>query len=222
VNVETSFDDERRLVNTLMRQYPIAEKMGWYHSHPFVMPSYSGTDAENQRFWNEAYHLGFLACVDRGSQTVTIHAFRGPEGERLGPPYVSRIDSAPQTATFPMMAEDAPETAARHFAALPFVGRQEPKRSTWMRLATIVVAVTVWSVSLLVGVSEIIDRTVEKHFRAVEWPASRIAAQATPDSPAHTPAAIENSGKADAKPPDTTRVQVSEAPKNSPPAAAKK
>ena len=61
VTVETSLDNERGLLDTLLTKHPTTEKLGWFHSHPFPMPSYSNTDAENQRFWSEPYHLGLLA-----------------------------------------------------------------------------------------------------------------------------------------------------------------
>src|ERR1051326_818729 len=79
VTVETSLDDEKKLLKTLGTEHPLAERLGWFHSHPFFMPTYSPTDLENQRFWSEPYQLGLLACLDGAG--VSIFAFRGREGK---------------------------------------------------------------------------------------------------------------------------------------------
>jgi proteasome lid subunit RPN8/RPN11 len=88
VTVETTFDDERDFAATLLADHPLGEKVGWFHSHPFYMPSYSPTDLENQRFWSEPFQLGLLACLDQ-TGAVTIVAFRGPEAEEVNPPYMT-------------------------------------------------------------------------------------------------------------------------------------
>lgn len=227
VNVETSFDDERRLVNTLTKQYPIAEKLGWWHSHPFAMPSYSAVDADNQRSWNEPYHLGLLASMDRGSQTVTIHAFRGPEGERLGPAYVSRIGATAELAAFATMAEEIPDTevANRPVRSL-FVASQEPNRNRWMRAAEVILGIAIYTAVLLAGVWWISHRLVEK--RAQEIEARILAVQAIASQPAaigsvaKAPATSKNHAKSGAKPQGVVQGQVPRAPKNSPPIVAKK
>ena len=89
VTVETSLDDERGLLDTLLTKHPTTEKLGWFHSHPFPMPSYSNTDAENQRFWSEPYHLGLLANLEErecgkhpclpwpDSERSSLHTTRG-------------------------------------------------------------------------------------------------------------------------------------------------
>lgn len=81
-SVETTLVDERELVRELTSEFPTAEKIGWWHSHPFDSPSYSHVDLDSQRLWQEPYHLGLLACVVGGD--VTIHAFAGPESRRMG------------------------------------------------------------------------------------------------------------------------------------------
>src|SRR5262245_42695962 len=35
VTVETSLDDEQGLLKTLLANHPLAERLGWFHSHPF-------------------------------------------------------------------------------------------------------------------------------------------------------------------------------------------
>jgi proteasome lid subunit RPN8/RPN11 len=88
VTVETTLDDERELAGSLQADHPLAERLGWFHSHPFFMPYYSPTDLENQRFWGESYQLGLLACLER-TGGVSIFAFRGPEAEEVQPPYMT-------------------------------------------------------------------------------------------------------------------------------------
>jgi len=226
VTVETSFDDELRLVNILLTTHPTCEKLGWYHSHPFSMPSYSGPDAENQRFWNEPYHLGLLACMDRGSRTVTIYAFRGPEGEPLSPPYVSRIDAAAQLAALGPVPEEVLAATVNRAAILPLVGKRRPERGNWMRWAAAIAAAIIWSIMWLVGVWWVVERAVGKLRQGNEWPASAVPAvvsQQTPDGSANNAAATwKDDGTPRPRLRVTTKGQVSEIPKDSLPTAAKK
>jgi proteasome lid subunit RPN8/RPN11 len=129
VTVETTLDDERGLLATLLADHPLAEKLGWLHSHPFFLPSYSDVDLENQRFWSEPYHLGLLACLDPAG-TVSVYAFRGPESEPIFPPHMAcgphngpppfrsvpgahKGETTPKTQTTPKAAGSAERTTRR-------------------------------------------------------------------------------------------------------------
>jgi proteasome lid subunit RPN8/RPN11 len=84
--VETTLCDEKSTVQALEQHYPICEKLGWWHSHPFNMHDYSGTDRENQAFYcSEPFQLGLLVCVVGGE--ATVHAFAGPKSVLLDGDY---------------------------------------------------------------------------------------------------------------------------------------
>jgi proteasome lid subunit RPN8/RPN11 len=153
VTVETSLDDERELLATLLADHPLAERLGWFHSHPFYLPSYSPTDLENQRFWSERYQLGLLACLDLAGG-VSIFAFRGPEAEAIHPSYrASWRSPSNRVPTFrPIQETDnqhlTPETAQPT--------NQKRHRRSGLRLLTLAVGV-VWPMIYLFGVGMIVQ-----------------------------------------------------------------
>lgn len=80
--VQTSPKDELEFVNLLEEEFAWADRLGWWHSHPFAMHVYSATDEDNQRSWApEPYQLGLLAVME--GQRVTLRAFQGPEAIAL-------------------------------------------------------------------------------------------------------------------------------------------
>jgi proteasome lid subunit RPN8/RPN11 len=146
--VQTSLDDERGLLAALQADHPLAERLGWFHSHPFFLPRYSPTDKENQRFWSESYQLGLLACLDPAGG-VSIFAFRGPEAEAIHPPYTTSGGAPPNRApTFrPIQGTEHQETAPQ--TARPAEqGRRGPPG---LALLALVVGV-VWPLVYLAGV----------------------------------------------------------------------
>jgi len=153
VTVETSLDDERRLLSTLLADHPLAERLGWFHSHPFFMPTYSPTDLENQRFWSEPYQLGLLACLDRAGG-VSIFAFRGPEAETIRPAYTPSCSSTSTCVpTFqPMRGMEHRKTTAK--TAPPT--EQTTRRRLLPALLTLAVAV-IWPIVYLIGVWMIVQ-----------------------------------------------------------------
>jgi proteasome lid subunit RPN8/RPN11 len=147
VTVETSLDDEKKLLKTLGTEHPLAERLGWFHSHPFFMPTYSPTDLENQRFWSEPYQLGLLACLDGAG--VSIFAFRSPEAEAIHPPYTASGGSRPIRIPplRPALATEKREA--------PAVTAQPPgevtRRRSGLALLTLALGV-VWPIVYLIGV----------------------------------------------------------------------
>jgi proteasome lid subunit RPN8/RPN11 len=151
---ETTLHDERELLATLLADYPLAERLGWFHSHPFFMPAYSPTDLENQRFWSESYQLGLLACLDRAGN-VSIFAFRGPESEALHPPYM--MPSTSHSNRIPEFRPVMRETQDRETtpkAAEPM--KQTTDRRASLALLTLAVGV-VWPIIYLLGVWTIVQ-----------------------------------------------------------------
>ena len=163
--VETTLDDERQLLDTLLAKHPTSEKLGWFHSHPFYMPSYSSTDSENQQFWSESYHLGLLATLECQSDTasisdaVTIHAFRGPESERLQPPYTT-ADRIADESFIPTSAFHPSFDLAQTGCGRRPNSQRAPRRWPSLVAASIVVGI-VWPTVYLVGVWMIIQATRE-------------------------------------------------------------
>lgn len=155
--VETTLDDERQLLDTLLAKHPTSEKLGWFHSHPFYMPSYSSTDSENQQFWSESYHLGLLATLECQSDAVTIHAFHGPESERLLLPYtvVDRIaeESSDTDLAFDPLFGPAQAGHARRPDSQP-----APRHWASFAMLTIVVGV-IWPIMYLIGAWMIVQTT---------------------------------------------------------------
>jgi proteasome lid subunit RPN8/RPN11 len=146
VTVETTFDDEQRLLTTLLAHYPLAERLGWFHSHPFFLPTYSQTDLENQRFWSEPFQLGLLACLDQ-AKSVSIFAFKGPEAEAIFPPFTAGGSSRACGPKF------RPMRAMEHSLA---TSRTEPpaeqKRRRWPSLVLLTLAVgIVWPIVYLIS-----------------------------------------------------------------------
>lgn len=86
--VATTTEDSAEIVRVLEQDHPSEDLMGWYHSHVFAVHEYSPTDKDNQTQWRKPYHIGLLVVVC--ADAVTVHAFRGPEGERLAKSYVRR------------------------------------------------------------------------------------------------------------------------------------
>ena len=181
--VETSLEDERGLLATLLADHPLADRLGWFHSHPFDMPKYSSTDLENQRFWSEPYQLGLLACLD-GSRSVSIFGFRGPEAEAIRPCYTSGPSHPNSMPPFrPLLptaqCQPAPQPA------------EPPKLTTVHRssLALLTLAVgVVWPLIYLLGVHMVVEtmrggRDGPAQSVAVGTDAAAAARQ-SPDAPA--------------------------------------
>jgi proteasome lid subunit RPN8/RPN11 len=146
--VETSLDDERGLLVTLQADHPLADRLGWFHSHPFFMPTYSPTDLENQRFWSEPYQLGLLACLDPAGG-VSIFAFRGPAAEAIHPPFTTTPNPHPdRVPTFRTVQ------GAEHQDTTPETARPvQPKRGRRFGAALLRLAGgAVWPIVYLVGV----------------------------------------------------------------------
>ncbi len=150
--VETTLDDEQGLLATLSTDHPLAERLGWFHSHPFDMPTYSATDLENQRFWSEPYQLGLLACLDLAGG-VRVFAFRGPEAEAIHPPYTASPRSLGCTPAFRLVREtERHEVAPR--ATQP--AEKQSHRRPGLVLLTLAVGV-VWPIAHLSGVWMIVQ-----------------------------------------------------------------
>ncbi|HEY7327866.1 MAG TPA: Mov34/MPN/PAD-1 family protein [Gemmataceae bacterium] len=155
--VQTSFDDETGLLDTLLANHPLAERLGWFHSHPFPMAKYSATDRENQRFWSEPYQLGLLAYFDR-DKSVSIIGFRGPESEAIHPPYTASGNACPNhVPTFRALPETEtrepmPRTAKRT--------RRTKRRRPSHALLALAVGV-IWPIVFLIGVWMIVQAIQE-------------------------------------------------------------
>jgi proteasome lid subunit RPN8/RPN11 len=80
-SVQTTEKDAAHTVRALDERHPAEDLLGWYHSHPFALDNYSSPDRANQAQWGKPYHLGLLIALH--PDRVKIHAFRGPESERL-------------------------------------------------------------------------------------------------------------------------------------------
>jgi proteasome lid subunit RPN8/RPN11 len=88
--VETTLHDEKSTVQALEQHFPICEKLGWWHSHPFDMHNYSSTDRENQAFYcSQRFQIGLLVCLVEGE--ATVHAFGGPDSFLLGGDYKTSL-----------------------------------------------------------------------------------------------------------------------------------
>jgi proteasome lid subunit RPN8/RPN11 len=158
---ETTFDDERRLIATLLSEHPLAERLGWLHSHPFDMPRYSPTDLENQRFWSEPYQVGLLACLD-GAGGVSVLAFRGPESEAISPPYMAPCPHSDKVPEFrPLRKIEHQDTALKAGAPVNPVRERRPSLA-WLTLAVGVV----WPLAFLLGVWMIVQAMRDGHERA--------------------------------------------------------
>jgi len=191
VTVETTLDDEQGLLATLLAEHPLAERLGWFHSHPFFMPTYSTTDLENQRFWSEPYQLGLLAYFDAAG-SVSIIAFRGPQAEPVHPPYVTSCGphSNRVPAPRPLRGADYRETTP----TTPRPTKQKRRRRTGRALLTLVMGV-LWPIVYLIGVWMIVQAMREVRgstartdaVPAVEAAPPAASKAATPVNPAGHP-----------------------------------
>lgn len=84
-SVTTTQEDAAITTRALNEQHPTEDPHGWFHSHPMGLDEYSTVDKSNQSQWKQPYHLGLLVSihVDR----TLIHAFLGPESEKLSGSY---------------------------------------------------------------------------------------------------------------------------------------
>lgn len=81
--VETTIVDEQTTADHVEVNEPTAERVGWWHSHPFDLFRYSEVDRDNQRLsCPAAYQLGLLACLVDGE--VRIQAYLGPQSRIIG------------------------------------------------------------------------------------------------------------------------------------------
>jgi proteasome lid subunit RPN8/RPN11 len=109
-SVESTLEDEKATVRALEQHFPTCEKLGWWHSHPFDMHHYSGTDRENQAFHcSQAFQVGLLVCLV--GEQATVHAFHGPDSHQMEEDYKTPTQAHPGRAA----AEEpsAPEAKAR-------------------------------------------------------------------------------------------------------------
>ncbi len=83
VNVKTTVEDGAVMARALEQEHPTEELMGWYHSHTCGLDDYSSTDQINQAEWSKPYHMGLLVTLH--SDSVTVHAYCGPESKRMHP-----------------------------------------------------------------------------------------------------------------------------------------
>jgi proteasome lid subunit RPN8/RPN11 len=149
--VETTLDDEQGLLATLSTHHPLAERLGWFHSHPFWLPTYSQPDKENQRYWSEPYQLGLLACLDLAGG-VSVFAFRGPEAEASHPPYTALCSSRARLPAFrPVLGKEDRETAA---STLRHAEQKSQRPSLWLLTLAVLV---VWPIAYLAGVWMIVQ-----------------------------------------------------------------
>jgi proteasome lid subunit RPN8/RPN11 len=85
-SVESTLEDEKATVRALEQNFPTCEKLGWWHSHPFDMQHYSGTDRENQVFHcSQPFQVGLLVCLV--GEEVTVHAYHGPDSHLMDEDY---------------------------------------------------------------------------------------------------------------------------------------
>jgi len=157
VTVETTLDDEQRLLATLQADHPLAERLGWFHSHPFFMPNYSSTDLENQRFWSESYQLGLLACL-ASDGSVSVFAFRGPESEAVHPSYAASCSPHPNGV--PALQS---EWGTEHEETTPTMAqptKQTGHQQSGLALLVLVAGV-VWPIIYLIGVGMIVQAVRE-------------------------------------------------------------
>lgn len=83
--VQTTELDAAHTVRALDEQHLAEDLLGWFHSHTLAFDDYSSVDRTNQTLWGKSYHLGLLISLHPGE--VKIHAFRGPDSERLRDSY---------------------------------------------------------------------------------------------------------------------------------------
>src|SRR5579871_1860698 len=151
--VETTLDDEQGLLQTLLVDHPLTERLGWFHSHPFAMAKYSPTDRENQRFWSEPYQLGLLAYLGRDGG-VGIIGFRGPESEAIHPAYTASLSAHSNRvpAFRPLRETETRKTTPK----APPPTKRTTRRHFSDVLLTLAVGI-IWPVVFLMGVSMIVQ-----------------------------------------------------------------
>src|SRR3972149_2803067 len=117
-DVRTTTEDAGRTSLSLEQDFPTEELVGWYHSHVGGLHDYSSTDRMNQAGRKKPYHIGLLSVVSDNS--VSIHAFRGPECERLRDSFNCKAASLlqryePSTpACYPVSEESSPRPLRGH------------------------------------------------------------------------------------------------------------
>ena len=111
--VGTTPQDCASFVRAMKNKFPAAEIVGWFHSHIFDLHDYSSIDRRNQASWDEPHNLGLLVVV--GEDETRVHAFRGPESERLSPTWVYSVSEVADEPAPP--ADDAASASASDDAA---------------------------------------------------------------------------------------------------------
>ena len=108
--VKTTNEDAAHTARALEERHPAEDLLGWYHSHPFGLDEYSSVDRANQAEWGKPYHLGLL--VSRHLGFAKIHAFRGPDSERLLDSYIVPVGQLSSRSPTPQSIEARPSVAA--------------------------------------------------------------------------------------------------------------
>ena len=155
--VRTTAADGAEIARSLEQDHPAEDLLGWFHSHLCGLEQYSSTDKTNQAEWRKPYHVGLLAVVRPTS--VRIHAFRGPECERLAEPHVcpTVIPSEPS-------GPEEVATSGPYVPASSLLGWQAAAKRYWIgRMAHI----AIWPVVALVGVHMLASAVSQIEFPVV-------------------------------------------------------
>jgi proteasome lid subunit RPN8/RPN11 len=80
-SVRTTVEAEKAAAARLGKRFPIAERVGWFHSHPGIGAYFSGTDKLNQQTWTSPQSVGIV--VDHTDEERCIAAFLGPDSQGL-------------------------------------------------------------------------------------------------------------------------------------------
>jgi proteasome lid subunit RPN8/RPN11 len=116
--VETTLQDEKSAVQTLEQCFPTCEKLGWWHSHPFDMHTYSRTDRENQAFYcSQSFQLGLLVCLV--GEEATVHAFHGPDSLVMKGDYETSLRPRPSATGAGELPGPPPKAPEVHVVVSP-------------------------------------------------------------------------------------------------------
>ena len=74
--------NQQALRRQLEIKEPIAEPIGWWHTHPRGPDTFSSEDFREQATWPESYHVGVL--ISGRSERPILTVYRGPTASLLG------------------------------------------------------------------------------------------------------------------------------------------
>jgi proteasome lid subunit RPN8/RPN11 len=74
--------NQQALRRQLEIKEPIAEPVGWWHTHPHGPGAYSSEDFREQATWPESYHVGVL--ISGRSERPMLTVYRGPTASLVG------------------------------------------------------------------------------------------------------------------------------------------